>query len=353
MQRDYYLELAHRGLRMPIATDLVLHQQPDPERILADGEALGRVVVETARRYRTPLAFAHMDLMREKAALCALLGIPPDRIPAYHFADCPGPEVCDRVEARLSGPLHPALQVHCDSIAHVARQADLLPIGMGIGPFSLTTKLLADPISPIYLAGSGLDPEEEPEIQTLERLLELALRVVLRSFRAQIEAGAKAIFMAEPAANVVYLSPKQIAGGADIFERYVLAPGRRVKALLEGSGVDLIFHCCGELTDDMLQGFCSLDPAILSLGSSRRLWEDARIVPARTVLYGNLPSKHFYSDAMISREEVVRQACELLERMRGAGHPFILGSECDVLHVPAHAAAIREKVEAFTTCPCP
>jgi hypothetical protein len=31
-------------------------------------------------------------------------------------------------------------------------------------------------------------------------------------------------------------------------------------------------------------------PVILSLGSSRVLWEDAQLVPKHVVLYGNLPS---------------------------------------------------------------
>jgi hypothetical protein len=40
-------------------------------------------------------------------------------------------------------------------------------------------------------------------------------------------------------------------------------------------------------------------------------------------------------------------AVDLLERMRGTGHPFILGSECDVLAVAGSEAAIMAKVDAF------
>jgi predicted RNase H-like nuclease (RuvC/YqgF family) len=40
---------------------------------------------------------------------------------------------------------------------------------------------------------------------------------------------------------------------------------------------------------------------------------------------------------------------DLVTRMRGTGHPFILGSECDVLHVPQAATEIRRKVEAMLT----
>jgi hypothetical protein len=353
MDRQFYLDLARTGLRMPIGADLVLHEQPNPDAIIRDGQALGKVVAEAARRYRTPLAFAHMDLQLEKAVLLEILGIPAADIPLYHFSGDPGPEVVARVREGLRGSLNPALQAHIESVGYIARHTDLLPIGMTIGPFSLMTKLLKDPITPIYLAGSGMTAADEPDVALAERALELSLLIVLHSVAAQIQAGAKAIFMAEPAANVVYVSPKQIEDGSDIFERYPMAADRQVKALLDQNGVDLIFHCCGELNDYMLRQFTALRPVILSLGSSRKLWEDARIVPKDIVLYGNLPSKHFYSDAVISREQVERQACELLHRMADAGHPFILGSECDVLNVPGATAVIRGKVDAFVGCRCP
>jgi hypothetical protein len=86
---------------------------------------------------------------------------------------------------------------------------------------------------------------------------------------------------------------------------------------------------------------------ILSLGSSRKLWEDARLVPDDVVLYGNLPTKSFYSDGAMPIEEVVRRAEELADNMERCGHPFILGSECDVLFVPNAQETIRQKVDAM------
>jgi Fe2+ transport system protein FeoA len=38
---------------------------------------------------------------------------------------------------------------------------------------------------------------------------------------------------------------------------------------------------------------------------------------------------------------------DLLARMGDAGRPFILGSECDVLHVAGAGDTIRRKVEAM------
>jgi len=65
------------------------------------------------------------------------------------------------------------------------------------------------------------------------------------------------------------------------------------------------------------------------------------------VLFGNLPSKHFYSDDTLPVDAVRAKTRELVSKMRESGHPFILGSECDVLHVPEAAATIRRKVEAM------
>ncbi|GIV18981.1 MAG: hypothetical protein KatS3mg023_0732 [Armatimonadota bacterium] len=353
MERRFYLELAQSGLRMPIGTDLVLHEKEDVPGILVDGYRLGQVVEEATRRYRTPLAVPHMDLMIEKTALLELLDIPAQQIPTYHFSEPPSPEMVETVRRKLHEvPLHVRIQAQAGSVAYIAQHTDLLPIGMTIGPFSLMTKLIADPIAPIYLAGMGITAEEEPEVRTVELTLDLSTMVILRSMEAQIEAGARAIFIAEPAANKVYISPKQMEQGSDIFERMVMRYLRRIRAFLDERGVDLIFHCCGELTDEMVQQYASLEPVILSLGSSRVLWEDARLVPKHVVLYGNLPSKRFYSDELVTREQVEQLACELLEKMRQAGHPFILGSECDVLSVEGCEQTIKQKVQAFVECKC-
>jgi len=177
-------------------------------------------------------------------------------------------------------------------------------------------------------------------------VLELGIRIILHSIAAQVKAGAKAIFIAEPAANTVFLSPNQIADGADIFDRYVMSYNRQLKAFLDEHDVDLFFHCCGELNEYMLRKFCTLDPAILSLGNSRVLWEDAAIVPKDIVLFGNLPSKQFYSDNVITAAEVARRAEELVRNMHAANHPFILGTECDVLSVPGCERAIGCKSAA-------
>ena len=333
---------------MPIGADLVLHRQSDAEAILCDGARLGAVVEEAARRFRTPLAFPIMDLRLEKAELLRFFGVPADEVEKYHFAAAPSAE--RRCEyAKQVRRIEPSRRVAANlgALRHVAWQPGLLPVGMCIGPFSLTTKLMADPITPVCMAGAGIGAEDDEGVALLEACLDLSLTCVLAQVERALDAGAKAVFVAEPAANQIYFSPLQLAGGSDIFERYVMEPNRRIAALLAERDADLLFHCCGEITDSMLESFGSLRPGLLSLGSSRRLWEDAARVPKDTVLYGNLPSKLFYSDETMPLARVAEEAAALVARMAARGHPFILGTECDTLHVPEHAATIRAKVDSL------
>ncbi|MCE0498209.1 MAG: hypothetical protein LV481_09730 [Methylacidiphilales bacterium] len=344
MKRNYYLDLAAGGLRMPVGTHLILHEHDQVKEILADGQKLGRILEEAARRFHTPMAIPLMNLTLEKTALLFADNVPAEKIDSYHFSEPPS--------GRYDIALTPEMMVTCDALRYIAQKTDLLPVGMAIGPFSLMTKLVADPISPVFLAGTGATAEEEVEIAVVEKTLELAQKVIRIYLEAQINAGAKAVFLCEPAANKVYFSPKQLEEGYEVFDRYVMEPNRRNREFLAAHDVDLIFHDCGELTDEMVRRFGTLDPAILSLGSSRKLWEDARLVPKTTVLYGNLPSKHFYSDTYLSERKVVDMARELTDKMRATGHPFILGSECDVLSVPNCEASIWNKVNAFMECHC-
>ena len=341
MERSYYLGLAEAGLRMPIGTHLVLHEAADPEAIEVDGERLGDMIVRAADRFNTPLAVPLMDLKLEKEAMLAARGICAAEIDSFHFTELPS--------AAPDFVLTPRMLATCAAIRHVAKQPGLVPMGMGIGPFSLMTKLISDPITPVFLAGTGLTADEEPEVALIERAMELGTELLLEYFSAQIDAGAKAMIICEPAANLVYFSPNQLANGYDIFDRYVSTPMRRIKALLDARGVDLVFHDCGELTTGMVERFAALDPAMLSLGCSRLLWEDAALVPKSTVLYGNLPTKHFLA-SQLSVTEVGRLARELLDKMHATGHPFILGSECDVLSVRGSEREIMQKVEAFMQC---
>lgn len=338
MDAEFYAGLARRGLRMPIGADLLLHEEPDPEAVVLDGTRLGQVVERAARRYRTPLAFPLMDLRLEKADLLAAFGVAESEVEAFHFAEPPPAQV-------RFGAFSPRHRANLDAVTYIARKTELLPVGMLIGPFSLMTKLVADPITGVALAGSGVASDEA---LLVTRCLALAVGAVLRAAQAQIDAGAKAVIVCEPAVNTSYLSPRQLRRSPALLERFVLEPNRRLRALLEAHGVDLILHDCGTVTAEMVRPLTEeLTPAVLSLGSACSLEEIAGAVPPHVVLFGNLPSRMFYSDAAMPEDEVRRRAGALREAMRRLGRLHILGSECDVLHVPEAAATIRRKVEVM------
>jgi hypothetical protein len=350
LSADLFRVLAAAGLRTPIGTDLVLHERPDPEAVRLDGRRLAGVVREAAERYRTPLAIPLMDLRLEKADLVSRLRpdlAEPDR---FHFDAPPSDADLGRVHDGDGAAFLPAHRAHLDAIAEVAARLGLTPFGMAIGPFSLATKLLADPIAAVALAGRGVPAEDEPLVAMAERGLALAELAVHRSLRAQLEAGAAAVIVCEPAASSLFVSPRQMAHGSPVFDRFVIEPLLRAKAVLDEAGTDLVLHDCGELTAAMVEALASrVRPAVLSLGSSRRLWEDAPRVPPDVVLFGNLPTKHFYSDETLPLDAVRSMTRDLVARMRETAHPFILGSECDVLHVPEAGETIRRKVEAMLT----
>lgn len=347
MNKEFYYRMADNGIRIPIAADLVLHSKPDHEDILLNGIRLGQVLEETAKKYNNPLAIPLMDLMLEKTIMLKILGIDDRLIGPYHFSVNPTREDIDKIKTGIESFITERMKADIEAIKYIDKETDLLPVGMSIGPFSLLTKLVSDPITPVYLAGSGVTPEDDDEIFMLETLLYLSVTVIERYIDLKIETGAKAILVAEPAANLVYFSPKQIEEGSDIFDRYVIDTNKRLAEKMKSKGVELIFHCCGELNEIMLRKFTELQPIILTLGGSRVLWEDADVVPKDIILFGNIPSKKFYSDDEITSEEVKSMSRELIKRMGEKEHPFILGTECDVLFVKGAEDKINSKVDAM------
>ncbi|MCH7226587.1 uroporphyrinogen decarboxylase family protein [Haloferula sp. A504] len=345
MDRSFYLDLARRSdVRLPITADLLLHEKEDPQACRFSGECLGKVIVETAERFRMPLAFPLMDLRTEKEWLLTRIGVAPDDIDAFHFPDEIKAGDTTRLEAISEAEPTARMEASLGALRHVRDHSEAVPVGMAIGPFSLMTKLVNDPITAAYQV--GLDPEDEDAEQVMH-VLEIGTRAIHRWIELQIDAGARAICLCEPACNVVYLSPRQLEQQPELLDTLVLDFNRRLKALMDENDVDLIFHDCGELNEPILRGIDTLDPAILSLGSPCHLPEVAPWISQRTVIMGNLPSKKFYSDTEITVDQITESGGALLREMEATGHPFILGTECDVLCVPGCEHTILKKVEAL------
>ncbi|MEO8410336.1 MAG: uroporphyrinogen decarboxylase family protein [Propionivibrio sp.] len=350
MDPNYYIDLAKTGRRMPIATHLVLHEKPDPEAILVDGPRMAEVMLETARRFDNPLALPVMDLTLEKDILLQVMGVHADNTEGYHFAEMPAADLCARVTKDVDVLVSPRIKANCEALSILRDGGEVVPVGMSIGPFSLLIKLVNDPITAIYMAGTGLEPEDDEEVALLHAALELAETIVHATCAAQIKAGARAIFLCEPAANLVFFSPNQIREGSTVYDDFVTRPNLRLKELFDATGTDLLFHDCGELIPEMIESFGALKPKLISFGSPVKLWEIEQYVVKDVVLFGNLPTKKFYSDEDVPLDGVADMVAEIEDKLRASGHPFIVGSECDVLSMPGYEKKILEKVKAMCAC---
>lgn len=348
--RAQCLALAAAGLRMPIGTDLLLHEQADPDAVRLDGRRLADVVLAAAERYRTPLAMPLMDLRVEKRDLLRRLGVDAAELDTFHFDKPLDDATLCRARETLDAPYDALMAGQIGAVREVAARGDVTPIGMAIGPFSLTVKLMRDPITAV--ARASRTPNHS-QVVLLTQVLSIATDAVRRAIRAQATAGAQALCLCEPAANTVYLSPKQLQGDDNPFERFVMRPHEELRREIATRDLGLIFHNCGDLVDAFVAAFAQrLRPAILSLGSSRDLAHDAALVPPDVVLYGNLPTKHFYDDGALPIEHVAALTCALQARMAATGHPFVLGSECDVLSVTGSHELIAGKVARMLECDC-
>ena len=231
---DHFRALAAAGLRTPIGTDLVLHERPDPEAVRLDGRRLAGVVREAAERYRTPLAIPLMDLRLEKADL--VRRVRPDVVEpdTFHFDAPPSEADLERARAAEAAPF----------LAGAPRAPRRDRRGRGStrphAPRDGDRPLLARDEAarrPDRRRGPGRPrrsaAEDEPLVALAERGLALAELAVHRSLRAQVEAGAAAVIVCEPAASALFVSPRQIAQGSPVFERFVLEPLLRAKAVLD------------------------------------------------------------------------------------------------------------------------
>jgi uroporphyrinogen-III decarboxylase len=348
MHDSFFQELAASGNAVPVATHLLLHEQPDSENAVCDAAKLALVIEQTADRFNTPLAIPLMDLTIEKNAIIGAIGVALELLEKHHLDSPVSPEQVEVVIKRLSEKPAEKMKAVCGALQVLSAKNRLFPVGMCIGPFSLMTKLLADPITPVFMYGTGTAHGEDRDVDTMLSCLDLATRVVKLYAKMQIDAGAKAVFVCEPAANRVYISPSLISNeSGDLFDKTVIDPLSGIASMLRENGTAFILHDCGELEDTMVRKLASLSPEILSLGSSRKLWDDARLTAENTVLYGNLPSRYFYDDVNMTVEEVERRTRELCVNMRKTGRAFICGTECDVLHVEKYSASIKAKVDAM------
>jgi hypothetical protein len=213
LKENFYLNLARRGLRMPVGTDLVMHEEGNPEEIRENGFALGRVIEKAARRWQSPLAIPLMDLRLEKVDLLLHHGVDVDEADTFQFSLPLNAAEEAHLLGDQRGPLSRGSQARNEALSYVGTVSDLVAVGMAIGPFSLATRLMSDPITAAAMAGSGVEEADSSEIKLLMQCIHIAEAAVMRSVRSQMNAGAKAVMICEPAACTAFISPRQLKAG--------------------------------------------------------------------------------------------------------------------------------------------
>ena len=345
MARERWLDIARATPTVPLAVDIACHNLPGIKIRSQKSLPVGPALIRAAARYNAPFIFSKMDLTREQATLARSLGLSePGDLESFHFNMVPE----DGPAAELSKKEWFSSKEWEEQLSNVmyAHANSTLPVlGSAIGVFTLITKMMQGEkaIVAVSMHGSGETATGDPDVALLLWLLPICEKVVTQSVTAQLNAGAAGIMIADPAAQVNFIPPSM----PEMFEKFVVEPNRRIRELIERRNADLFFHCCGELVPEYVSEFGhSIHPTVLSLGSSRCLWEDAKVVPKDVVLYGNVPSKHFVSKELTA-DAVTRQCRQLRDEMGRIAHPFILGTECDTLHVPGNDAAIDAKLNAM------
>ena len=221
-----------------------IHLDANPDAIPLDGNHLGQLIAKNAHQHHSKLAVPFLDLTIEKNIILEQLKLPLD-----HQFHNPLPyetvhDLCHRLQTAPTG----RWKATVDAIAYIAQHTELTPVGLSTGPFTVMTQLVADAKAAVQQAGHGISAQDSPAVNLTEQMLDLALRVCIRVIASQLGAGAKVIIVCEPAVDQDCLQPVT-------FERYVLAPHRHIKEILNAAGAELIVHAPGKLTPEMRKAF--------------------------------------------------------------------------------------------------
>lgn len=180
-----------------------------------------------------------MDLTLEKDILLRTMGVPPELGPGFRFDRAARRSGCSQGDYRDRRPRPPAYQ------GQLRRAApDRWGLQGDPGRHEHRPVLLADqtPEGPYHadLHGRhGLEAEDDDDVALICALLKLSETIIHATCMAQIKAGAKAIFLCEPAANLVLFSPNQIRDGSSVYDDFVIQPNLRLKAMFDATGTDL------------------------------------------------------------------------------------------------------------------
>lgn len=283
---------------------------------LHDGEALARAQICARERYRTDAVFAFLDFGVEAEALGAPLSFRADRYPDVVGSVLGADD--DPARLRLPEPASAGRMPVCLRALRTMRGRlgdSALVAGAVAGPMTACAQLYGIE-SALYLAID--DPPR------LAAALDFSTRLAIRYGLAQLDAGAHAVIVFDPAASPAVVPPG--------FFRELLAPRlERVLAALRDGGAAFTWLNIAGPTAGILDCYARIGADVATFDYYLSAAEACRLLP-RTCLAGNLKSLDFLDAAP---DRIERQARALVAAFEGRGG-FLLSSGCEI---PPEAAA--------------
>jgi MtaA/CmuA family methyltransferase len=148
----------------------------------------------------------------------------------------------------------------------------------------------------------------------VEALFDFTVRMEIEFARAQVEAGATLIGIGDAAASLV---------GPKLYTRFVLPCEQRLIAAIQGLGVPVRLHICGN-TKRIVEGMGQTGAEIIDLDFLTPLEQARRAMRESQVLLGNIDPVRELRDGT---PDSVRAALEECHRQAGAA--YICGAGCE------------------------
>ncbi|MBN8527105.1 MAG: uroporphyrinogen decarboxylase family protein [Planctomycetes bacterium] len=272
-----------------------------------DAHVQAEVSLALRARLGMPWYQSAMDLSVEAEAFGAAIRMVDDEVPTVigrlvTDADSVAALAVPRVGAGRT-------QVYIDTVRLLAAQpGDPFVIAGCIGPFTLAGRLFG-------VSESLEFAMNEPE--AMEALIEKATTFLISYVSAFKDAGAKALFMAEPTAGL--LSPKMLG-------RFSSPYVKRIIEATEDGSFGIILHNCGAKIAH-IPSILASGATALHFGQPMDLPAAARAVPAGTVVCGNLdPSGVFVG---LDQAAIAQRTIELERRLDGLRN-VVMSSGCDI-----------------------
>lgn len=260
-----------------------------------------------------------MDLSVESEAFGAKIRFSDDEIPTVEKGI-----INDISEAKdIAVPKVGAgrTSIYIDGVRKAKLSITDIPVFCGvIGPYSLACRLF----DMTELMMACFDSEDEVKI-----LLEKATQFLIEYIKAFKEAGADGVVMAEPAAGL--LSP-------DMAEEFSAPYVKRIIDCVNDDNFVFCYHNCGNAVIDMADSIAALGADIYHFGNAITLRDIIPLMPADTIVMGNIDPVLFRTgtkdDIIKSVQQVYDECCEF--------DNFMLSSGCDI---PAEAK--WENIDAY------